>query len=185
MLTNRITLLALPLSAVSLLFAACGGSGDPKTGADFKHDMRQAALKYAQCMRKHGVDMPDPQFNGKGMTMQLGGPGQKAVPKATMDGAQKACQKIMASVKPPPMSKAQVAKARKRALKMAQCMREKGFNFPDPQFGTGGEIRQKIGPGSGINPEDPRFQQAMQDCGKAAGLGGGPGGGPGLSTGGA
>ena len=175
MLTNRFTLLALPLSAASLFFAACGASSDPKTAADFKQDMRQAALKYAQCMRKHGVDMPDPQFNGKGMSMQIGGPGESAIPKATMDEAQNACQKIMESVKPPPMSKAQVAKARKRALKMAQCMREKGFDFPDPQFGTSGEIRQKIGPGSGINPEDPRFQQAMQTCGKDAGFRGGPG----------
>ncbi|HEX3279160.1 MAG TPA: hypothetical protein VHR40_11625 [Thermoleophilaceae bacterium] len=173
--TNRFTLLALPLTAASLFFAACGGGSDPKSAADFKQDMRQAALKYAQCMRKHGVDMPDPQFNGKGMSMQIGGPGESAIPKATMDEAQRACQKIMESVKPPPMSKAQVAKARKRALKMAQCMREKGFDFPDPQFGTSGEIRQKIGPGSGINPEDPRFQQAMQDCGKDAGFRGGPG----------
>jgi len=176
MLTNRFTLLALALSAASLFFAACGAGSDPKSAADFKHDMRQAALKYAQCMRKHGVDMPDPQFNGKGMSMQIGGPGAKAIPKATMDQAQKDCQKIMESVKPPPMSKAQIAKERKRALKMAQCMREKGFDFPDPQFGTSGEIRQKIGgPGSGINPQDPRFQQAMQDCGKKAGMRGGPG----------
>ena len=180
MLTNRFTLLALPLSAASLFFAACGGGGDPATASDFKHNLREAALKYAQCMRKHGVDMPDPQFNGKGgMTMSIGGPGADRVPKATMDKAQQACQKIMESVKPPPMSKAQIAKARKRALKMAQCMRDHGFDFPDPQFGSGGEIRQKIGPQNNINPEDPRFQQAIKDCSKASG---GFGGGPGLST---
>jgi hypothetical protein len=174
MLTNRFTLLALPLSAAALLFAACGGSGgDPKSAADFKQDMRQAALKYAKCMRQHGVDMPDPQFNGGRMTMQLGGPGASPADKPTMDRAQKACQKIMETVKPPPMSKAQIAKTRKAALKMAQCMREHGYDFPDPQFGPNGEMRQRVGPQKGMSPDDPRFQQAMQTCSKTSG---GPGG---------
>ena len=174
MLTNRFTLLALPLSAASLFIAACGGGGTATAG-DSRAELRDAALKYAQCMRKHGVDMPDPQFNGKGMSMQIGGPGSARIPKATMDEAQKACRKIMESVKPPSMSKEDQAKAREAALKMARCMRERGFDFPDPQFGQGGEIRQKIGPGSGINPEDPRFQDAMKACAKAGGRG--PGGG--------
>ena len=173
MLTNRFTFLVLPLSAASLFVAACGGGGTGATG-DSRAELRDAALKYAQCMRKHGVDMPDPQFNGNGMAMQIGGPGSARIPKATMDEAQRACRKIMEKVKPPSMSKEDQAKAREAALKMARCMREHGFDFPDPQFGQGGEIRQKIGPGSGINPEDPRFQQAMTACAKASG---GPGGG--------
>jgi hypothetical protein len=176
MLTNRVSFLALPLSAASLFFASCGGdSGTPSAG-DVKHNMRQAALKYAQCMRSHGVDMPDPQFSGGGMSMRIGGPGADRIPKATLDSAQKACQKILESVKPPTMSKAQQAKARKAALKMAQCMRDKGFDFPDPQFGANGEFQQRIGgPGkSGPNPNDPRFQQAMQACAKATGGPGGP-----------
>ena len=176
MLINRLTLLALPLSAASLFVAACGGGG-PASAGDSRDELREAALKYAQCMRKHGVDMPDPQFNGKGMSMQIGGPGTARIPKATMDSAQQACRKILERVKPPSMSKEDQAKARESALKMARCMREHGIDFPDPQFGDGGEIRQKIGgPDSNINPEDPRFQQAMEACSKVAGRG--PGGGP-------
>jgi hypothetical protein len=173
MLTNRFTLLALSLSAASLLIAACGGGGTATAG-DSRAELRDAALKYAQCMRKHGVDMPDPQFNGNGMSMQIGGPGKARIPKATMDEAQQACRKIMESVKPPSMSKEDQAKARESALKMARCMREHGIDFPDPQFGQGGEIRQKIGPRAGANPDDPRFQEAMKACAKASG--GGPGG---------
>jgi hypothetical protein len=178
MLTNRFTLLALPLSVASLVMAACGGSADDpsaSTGSS-QAEMREAALDYAKCMRQHGVDMPDPQFNGKGMTMQLGGPGQGKPPKATMDAAQEACQKIMERVKPPTMSKEDQTKAREAALKMARCMREKGFDFPDPQFGEGGQIRQRVGgPGSGLDPSNPRFREAMTDCSKSAGM---PGGGP-------
>ena len=175
MLITRFTLLALPLSAASLFIAACGGGGTATAG-DSRDELREAALKYAQCMRKHGVDMPDPQFNGRGMSMQIGGPGTARIPKATMDEAQKACRKIMESVKPPSMSKEDQAKARESALKMARCMRERGFDFPDPQFSSDGGIQQRIGgPGSNLNAEDPRFQQAMQTCAKQSG-GLGPGG---------
>jgi hypothetical protein len=175
MLINRLTLLAVPLSAASLFIAACGG-GTPTAG-DSREDLREAALKYAQCMRKHGIDMPDPKFNDGGMSMQIGGPGTKRIPKATMDEAQQACRKIMERVKPPSMSKEDQAKAREAALKMARCMREHGIDFPDPQFGEGGRIQQKLGgPGSSINPEDPRFQQAMKTCAKQSGGPGGPGG---------
>jgi hypothetical protein len=174
MLINRFTLFALPLSAASLFLAACGGGG-AATAGDSRAELREAALKYAQCMRKHGVDMPDPKFNGGGIAVQIGGPGTKRIPKATMDEAQRACRKIMERVKPPSMSKEDQAKARESALKMARCMRERGFDFPDPQFSEGGGIRQRIGgPGSNMNPEDPRFQQAMQACSKQSGEHGGP-----------
>jgi hypothetical protein len=174
MLINRFKLLALPLSAAALLLAACGGGGTATAGSS-RDDIREAALKYAQCMRKHGVDMPDPKFNGGGMAMQIGGPDSKRIPKATMDEAQQACQKIMQSVKPPSMSKEDQAKAKESALKMARCMREHGIDFPDPQFNSDGGIQQRIGgPNSNINPEDPRFQQAMKTCSKQAGGPGGP-----------
>ena len=106
--------------------------------------------------------------------MQLGGPGEKAIPKATMDDARKACQKIMEASSRRRCRRRRSPRRASGPLKMARCMRENGFDFPDPQFGTGGEIRQKIERGSGIDPEDPRFQQAMQACGKHAGFRGGP-----------
>jgi hypothetical protein len=172
MLINRFKLLAVPLSAALLLLAACGGGGGTATAGSSRDDIREAALKYAQCMRKHGVDMPDPKFNGNGMSMQMEGPGTKRIPKATMDEAQQACRKIMESVKPPSMSKEDQAKAKESALKMARCMRERGIDFPDPQFTADGGIQQRVGgPGSNINPEDPRFQQAMKTCSKEAGQG--------------
>jgi hypothetical protein len=34
--------------------------------------LQEAALKYASCMRQHGVDMPDPKFSGGGLTFQAG-----------------------------------------------------------------------------------------------------------------
>lgn len=52
-------------------------------------------LAYAKCMREHGVDMPDPEFEGGGVKMRIGGPGMAEVDQGTMDAAQKACQSAL------------------------------------------------------------------------------------------
>jgi hypothetical protein len=68
----------------------------PKAGAKFDRakaqQMEQAALKFAQCMRAHGVNFPDPQFQEGGAKMTFGGPGiNPNDPK--FKAAQQACAK--------------------------------------------------------------------------------------------
>jgi hypothetical protein len=59
----------------------------------------------------------------------------------------------------------------KDSLKVSECMRAHGItNFPDP--GSSGGIQ--ITPSSGLNPQSPAFQSAMEICQKLL-----PGGGPG------
>ena len=58
--------------------------------------MQAQALAFAQCMRDHGVDMPDPQFGGGpgggGMTIAIGGPDSDIDPgSAEFQAAQEAC----------------------------------------------------------------------------------------------
>ena len=55
-------------------------------------------------------------------------------------------------------------------------MREHGINMPDPTFGSGGEMSMKIDDSSGIDPSDPKFEDAQKACGSAFGPGGGKGG---------
>ncbi|MFF0745151.1 hypothetical protein ACFYVL_32595 [Streptomyces sp. NPDC004111] len=63
---------------------AGAGSGEP-TQAD-----KDKMIKYAACMRKNGVNMPDPKFDG---SMQKAMPMPKAGPeKDTFDKAMKACE---------------------------------------------------------------------------------------------
>jgi hypothetical protein len=40
-------------------------------------EQKQKLLEFAQCMRDHGVDFPDPTFDdsGGGLQVQMGGPG--------------------------------------------------------------------------------------------------------------
>ena len=49
-----------------------GRLGDPN--ATIPPEQVEAMLGFAKCMREHGVDFPDPQFDGGGMTVQVGGP---------------------------------------------------------------------------------------------------------------
>jgi hypothetical protein len=46
-------------------------------------------VKYAQCMRQHGIDMPDPQFSGNGAIQRLGGNVDPT--SAEFQAADKAC----------------------------------------------------------------------------------------------
>jgi hypothetical protein len=55
--------------------------------------MQDAVLEYAKCMRRHGVDMPDPDFSGPGIKLQL--PKGVGPDNPRFEAAQKACQSIL------------------------------------------------------------------------------------------
>jgi hypothetical protein len=42
----------------------------PEPSAEEQRDFREQALKHAQCMRDHGIDMPDPTFGEGGRVQQ-------------------------------------------------------------------------------------------------------------------
>jgi hypothetical protein len=150
------------LAAVAL--GACGGAeGGGDGAAGDRERMEQAALKHAQCMRDHGVDVPDPK-PGAGGGMVMVGPGAGGDP-AEQRRAIEACAKHMRDVPPPRLSEEQKTEMRDAALAHARCMREHGIDFPDPQFGPDGSITVKIGEG-GPNPDDPKMRAAEQACSK-------------------
>jgi hypothetical protein len=176
-MTTRLIVVAFAATA-SLAVAACGGGGNTYSGGkgpagrgvDAK--TKKALLQFAQCMRDHGVDMPDPQFGTGHVTMQAGG---KNVDPETARAAQEACKKYQDQIKPPAMSAAEKAKFRQRALANAQCMRTHGVpNFPDPQFDPNGAASLQFDKGSGVDPNSPAFQNAAKACDKVGGKGGGP-----------
>ena len=164
MATYRFTLLTLPLAVASVALGACGGgSADDATAGtgDRRAEFREAALKFAKCMREHGVDMPDPK-PGEGGRITLGGPGMGPEDQPKMEAAQKACQDILESVRPPELSAEQEQKFKEQALKFARCMREHGIDMPDPQFEGGGRMTQRLE--NGIDPNSQRFRDANEAC---------------------
>ena len=192
MTTRTGTLLRRPFaaSALTLLLCltavACGDNGDNADGSalptaagatsespdgtssgdtDADLDPEDAMLKFAQCMREHGVDMPDPEPGGG---VSINGEG---LSREQMEAAQSACQKWMDMAEPEDGGHELTEEEKQSFLDMAACMRERGYDFPDPEF-DGGRVTQKIEkPAEGApGPDDPAFQDDMEECSAEAGM---------------
>src|SRR5919201_7034927 len=77
--------------AAAVVAAGCGGSAN--RAAQSTSDRRQdAALKWAKCMREHGVDMPDPKVGANGLVQVGPRPGSSGMPpEAAMRRASRSC----------------------------------------------------------------------------------------------
>jgi len=159
-------LAAALLATAALGLAACGaddpeepaGASSGGTPASEDAETRQARVDFAQCMREHGIDFPDPTTDGGPEKFEYRGSPEK------MEAAQEACKQFMDKARPQ-MSEAQQAEFKEAALEHARCMRDHGIDFPDPQFSAegGAEIRLERGK---VDPEDPEFKAAQEECGK-------------------
>jgi hypothetical protein len=168
-------LVTAPL-AFTLLLTGCG-SGDDGGGSDVASvsggsgnqaaasakptmDNQERGLKFAQCMRENGIDMPDPDSSGR-VTMKF----DKNTPQDKVQAAQEACKQYA------PSGTRQGGgdpKAAENLRKLAQCMRDNGVEaYPDPEGGM-----MRITPEVG---EDPDFKSAEEKCKKESaevGMGG-------------
>ena len=171
---------ALLMMALMLtpFMVACGNSGDDDPGvatlddsgaddeetdggtdtAGDEDDLEEQALEFAQCMRENGVpDFPDPQVDGGRITM--GGPGggeefdQDAVEKA-MEACEDLAPRGGGNFSPEEQQEMQDA-----FLAYAQCMRDNGYDMPDPDFSDGGGAFRLEG-----DPDDPAFEKAQAAC---------------------
>jgi hypothetical protein len=129
------------LALVTLISAGCGsdapsetgtasssgGTGTASSGADKKLTARDKAVKFAECIRAHGVsDFPDPneknQF-GYGVS----------VSREVWIQATTACKDLQP---PGTLSGKRTSRQQSAALRFAQCIRDNGVkDFPDPVNG--------------------------------------------------
>ena len=151
------------LAAIALLAAGltagCGGSSGDGDGASASGDR---AVRFAACMREHGVsDFPDP-VDGR-IVLRAGRD------PAAMQAAQQACRKLA------PGGGSVTRQMQEQLLAFTQCMRDHGVpDFPDPE-GPGRLLIPRT-----IDVESPQFEQARQACqDKLRGSGWGEGGGVG------
>lgn len=169
--------LILAAVAGALALGGCGSGNNPNGGAPSANDQDKAfegALKFSQCMRQHGVDMPDPKRDANGGISISGPPGGQRTklgdPK--MKAAQSACQKYMDVGGGPPMDPAQQAKLQDAFVAYAGCMRGKGIDMPDPKVTSHGvqmtiQKGQAGGNGHGTSagpPDSPVFKAADKAC---------------------
>jgi hypothetical protein len=128
--------------------ATGSASHDPKNDEEM-------FLKYAQCMRDHGVPMDDPNIEGGGVNITI----PQGTDKSKVDAANQECKQYMPNAgqpqKPDPAAAEQMRK-------FAQCMRDHGItNFPDPQEDGGLMIdSDKLG----IDPMSQPFKDAQNAC---------------------
>jgi hypothetical protein len=159
-MTKTTTSAALSACAAALALAACGSSASGSSD-DTRAKMEEAGLKFARCMRAHGVNVPDPKPDGGGRSLVRVG---KGISPQVMRSADQACRRYLIAAAPK-LSPAQQAELRDQALKFARCMRSHGVDMPDPQVENGGGIRISIRGGKdSLNPNSPAFRSAQEDC---------------------
>lgn len=154
------------LTGLTLFVTACtGGIGGSDGKKDEKKDSSNSsgtggsgggadadnALKMRKCLRDNGVDAPDPKpgEDPRGMTLGAGADQEvlkKAMEKCGMKG---------------PGSGGEISQAEKdKALKQAKCMRDNGFDMPDPEFN--GSARSGISLPEGADKD--AFMAQLNKC---------------------
>jgi hypothetical protein len=183
----RLPLVVIGLSM--LLMAACtsttgvstlDGTEDGATPTpEASVDPEQAIFEFAECMREHGIDMPDPEIvrggPGEGGERGFVGRGADEGPAAPQfdpsseefQAAEDACREHLEGFAAGPGDGPDMSEEQQRAfLDFAECMREQGIDMPDPQFDGGGVT---IGPpdegeGPAFDPRSEEFQAAEEAC---------------------
>lgn len=160
----RVRMLAAVALAALVTTGATGcgdGSGqDGDSGQDPTMDPTSAAVEWAECMREHGVGIPDPKDDGEGdVVINPGaGPGAGADPEAFKE-AQDACKEYaeqMGGTGDGTLTE----EDEQRMLDFAECMREHGVDMPDPDL-DGGDGQQGL---TLPDPDDPGYQEATEAC---------------------
>jgi len=159
---NTRTLAALAL--VALIGAGCGTSEPSETGtassASKKLTARDKAVKFAECIRAHGVrDFPDPNAKND---FEYG----VSVTPAVWNRATNACKDLQP---PGTLSSKRTPKQQSASLRFARCIRDNGVkDFPDPVNGEPLVNTYKI-PSSNKPGGMAVLNAAMQKCGKGLG----------------
>lgn len=168
-------------------------SGDDGDGELTEAEREDAMLEFTECMREHGIDMPDPSSSGGGDVVISRRPGAGANGAADSGGprddaafeaANEACEGILddAFGDRPQLSPEEQAEMQDQMLAFTECMREHGIDMPDPQFDEDGgfSVRasgpEDAGAGGGPDPSDPDFEEAQEACQGELGFEGGNGG---------
>ncbi len=165
----RLTTLLVAAAGCTIVLAGCGSSGKPSGSSDASNE--SVGIKYADCMRSHGVpNFPDP---GPGGGVQIGAGINPQSP--AFQSAQSKCSSLMPGPGGGPAPASEALKV--RMLREAQCMRAHGLpSFPDPTASRpspseqGGLALAFGHPGSFIAipkslVDSPAFNHAAARCG--------------------
>jgi hypothetical protein len=160
-----------------------GGIAESPTGDAPVAEMtnEEAMFALAECIRDQGFDVKDPVIDEDGfprlrsMFQPLMEAGE--VDRAAIGAAMEACSEFADAITTQ-FSDLDSTDREDQMFAYAECMRDNGYEMPDPDFSGEPGQGQGGGPFSGLDREDPDFQAAQEVC-RDLFVGGGPGGGPG------
>ncbi|WKX06865.1 hypothetical protein [Streptomyces sp. NL15-2K] len=150
------TFAAVALAAAAMFgMTACGGDDSSNNGAGASQADQDRMEKFANCMKKQGVEVPD-AAPGEG--------GGEMVPVSGSSAEHEAARAACAKYAPSDDANEDITEAdQDRVLKKAECLRGQGVNAKDPKPGTL-DISVE---GSGVSQE--KLVEAFSYCNKQVG----------------
>ncbi|MFF3317453.1 hypothetical protein ACFYV5_18380 [Streptomyces sp. NPDC003035] len=144
---------AVSFAALSLLATSCSGDKPETTGTSEEGKKADQAFEHRKCLREQGLDVPEPKPGEQGVGLTIGGDGMS---KEKMEKAFKACRSKGGAG----MGSEPTQADKDKALAYAKCMRENGFNMPDPKFDGAAQHALPVPQGA----EKQKFEKAMKAC---------------------
>jgi hypothetical protein len=151
-MTKTSALLAVAALAVAAVLTGCGGSGGQHTAVPTSTSAGDQVIRFAQCMRQHGINVPDPAPGSGRITINPQGSTD-----AQIQAAQEACRKYR-----PETSNPRDGADSDRMVRLARCLRRHGVNVADPQPGQPLKINDQ-------GQDRQQLQQANQACQQGVG----------------
>lgn len=146
---------AAALLTVTALVAACGTTTTTTAGTGASQQFA-SALKFARCMRQHGVPaFPDPKNPGGFSTQALAALGTSS---PQFVSAQTTCERLLPN--DGQQTPAELQQSVKSGVRFARCMRAHGVNFPDPGI-SGSHLTIDL---ADVNTSSPRYLAAGRIC---------------------
>ena len=142
-------------------------AGAPDAG---EAGLEEALLAFTSCMREEGIDLPDPELDAAGnlklvsFMADAGAAAASAGGTEALRDAATACRDHLAGVA---LRFASIDRTemQDRLLAYAGCMREHGYDLPDPDFSGAGPGMRGPFPGLGLGAfDDPAFREANESC---------------------
>jgi hypothetical protein len=159
--TSTLSVAAAAIAAATVI-AALGSSSLSSAGVPTQAQIKQGqqdAVRFAQCMRSHGVpNFPDPT-SPKEIKLDIA----SSEGSPAFQSAKTACDHALQGGGPPSQSTAQRQAQTVAGLAFARCLRSHGFpNFPNPT--SSGQITHEMLANAGIDPRQPAVLQAADAC---------------------
>ena len=138
--------------------ASLGDGGDSAGATPTATPNGGDSVKFAECMREQGIDMPNPDPDEQGFNITI----PEGTSKEEVDAAMEACKEFQPNGgEPMQLNAEQLAQMRE----FSECMREHGIeNFPDPSADGGIMIESNPGDPNSIDPESQEFKDAQAAC---------------------